>query len=209
MPIHEMNPWQLLKRETILDSPYFEIWQDTVSHAGGRARPYHSVRVKFPGVVVVAIDEEGRVPLVGQYRHVLDRYTWEIPGGGTAVGSSPLAAAKSELEQETGFSARQLLKIIDGFVSPGTLDELATGYVAWDLREGNPRPDPEELLSSRRVPFPEAVAMALRGEIGNMAGVAVLLGLYACMMQGKLPASLIKLLGGGSCGLPNVGPQTV
>ncbi len=188
------NPWRILQRETAFDCPYFQIWRDSVSHAGGTPRPYSSVRVKFFGVSVAAIDRSGKVPLVGQYRHVLDRYTWEIPGGGALAGSDPLVTAKAELREEIGCTAAHLLKIVEGAASPGTTDEFGAGFVAWDLEEGDPSPDPEEILSSRRVPFDEAVAMALRGEIGNMLGIAVLLGIQARMACGDLPEDLMALL---------------
>jgi 8-oxo-dGTP pyrophosphatase MutT (NUDIX family) len=192
----ELNPWHVVQRETKFDCPYFQVWQDTVSHAGGQPRPYNSVRVKFFGVAVAAIDAAGRVPLVGQYRHVLDRYTWEIPGGGALAGANPLATAKAELKEEIGCTAGHFLKIVEGSASPGTTNEFGAGFVAWGLEEGNPCPDPEETLLSRRVLFAEAVAMALKGEIGNMLGIAVLLGIHARSVQGDLPQDLLALLSG-------------
>ena len=188
------NPWRVLQREVRYDCPYFQVWQDTVTHGGGAPRAYNSMRVKFAGVSVAAIDSLGRVALVGQYRHVLDRYTWEVPGGGGPAGQDAAPTARSELREEIGCTARHLLKIVEGAASPGTTDEFGSGYVAWDLEEGEPCPDPEETLRSRRVPFHEAVAMALRGEIGNLLGIALLLGIHARMVRGDLPDDLLRLL---------------
>ena len=188
------NPWRILQREVRYDCPYFQVWHDTVTHGGGAPRQYSSMRVKFAGVSVAAIDHLGRVALVGQYRHVLDRYTWEVPGGGGPVGQDPLPTARSELKEEIGCAAGQLLKIVDGAASPGTTDEFGAGYVAWDLVEGEPCPDPEETLRSQRVPFQEAVSMALRGEVGNLLGISLLLSIQVRLMRGNLPEDLLALL---------------
>ena len=75
-------------------------------------------------------------------------------------------------------------------------NEFGAGYVAWGLEEGEPCPDPEETLSSRRVPFQDAVSMALRGEIGNLLGIALLLGIQARLVRGDLPDDLLALLRG-------------
>jgi len=194
MAVDEFNPWQLVERSTVYDCRYFEVRRDTVRHAGGEPRFYNSVRMKYFGVAVAPIDVQGRVVLVGQYRYVLDRYTWEMPGGGALQSADSLDVAKAELKEETGCRARNWLKIVEGSASPGTSDEIMPGYVAWDLDEGTPQPDPEELLMLRRVPFTVAIDMALNGGIGNMVGVALLLGLHTKLHLGTLPAELSALL---------------
>lgn len=62
------------------------------------------------------------------------------------------------------------------------------------MKHGNPHPEPEEQLSLRRVPFAEAVDMALNGGIGNLPGVAVVLGIHARLVRGDLPETLLELL---------------
>src|SRR5262249_57195386 len=121
----QSNPWKVLREEVKFACPYFDIRQDLVSHAGGPARPYNSIRVKYFGVCVLPVDQHGMVTLVGQYRYVLGRYTWELPGGGVPVGVDPLVVARQELKEETGYRAKQWLKVIGGDVSPGTSNESA------------------------------------------------------------------------------------
>jgi len=192
--LDESNPWQTLKQETKFDCRYFRVRQDTVRHVNGKARPYNSIRVKYCGVAVVPLDAEGRVILVGQYRLVLDRYTWELPGGSAPLPTTPLQVATTELREETGARAQSWLKVVEGSAAPGSSDEVTPGYVAWDIEEGDAQPDAEELLTLRRAPFNDAVDMALNGEIGNMVGIAILLGLQARLTRGDLPTSLMTLL---------------
>lgn len=189
-----MNPWSVISSHTAFDCPYFQIRQDVVSLAGGAARSYSSVRMKYYGVCALPIDEKGRVTLVGQYRYVLDRFTWEVPGGGAAIGTDPLVTARAELKEETGCRAEHWLKLMEGMVSPGVSSEIVPAYVAWGLVHAQPADDPQEPLSRRWVPFHRAVDMALGGEIANLAGVAALLALDVRLRRGNLPQALARLL---------------
>lgn len=193
-PVDEANPWKVLKQDTSLDCPYFSVRHDSVSLAGGDPRSYHSVRMKYYGVCVVPVDRDGSVTLVGQYRYVLDRFSWEVVGGGARMGDDPLATARSELQEETGCTAEHWLKIVEGAVSPGISTEVTPVFVAWGLDRGAPQPDAGERLSLRQVPFQDAVAMALKGEISNLPGIAALMGIEVRRQRGDLPRSLLDLL---------------
>jgi 8-oxo-dGTP pyrophosphatase MutT (NUDIX family) len=192
--IDRSNPWELLQQDVKFSCRYFDVRQDLVSHAGGPPRPYNSIRVKYSGVCILPVDSQGLVTLVGQYRYVLGRYTWELPGGGAPVGADPLEVAQQELREETGYRAKQWHRIIEGDVAPGTLDERTPGYIAWELEQGEAQPDAEESLSLRKVPFSEAVKLALRGGVNHLIGVALLLAVQVRANQGTLPHDFHKLL---------------
>jgi 8-oxo-dGTP pyrophosphatase MutT (NUDIX family) len=150
--------------------------------------------MKSFGVSIVPIDDEGCTMLVGQYRYVLDRFTWEVPGGGCKPEQAPLEAARIELSEETGYRADHWLQLFDASLSPGTIDARTQCFVAWGLQSGIPHPEPEERLSQRRVPFREAISMALSGEISNFGSVTLLLGIQVKLARGELPADLAMLL---------------
>ena len=132
--------------------------------------------------------------LVGQYRYVIDRFTWEVPGGGCKLGQAPIEAARMELSEETGYRAEHWLRLIDASIAPGTIDGRTQGFVAWGLHSGVQNPEPEERLYHRRVPLCEAVSMALSGEISNFSSIALLLGIQVKLARGELPADLALLL---------------
>lgn len=191
----EANPWRLLRRELRFDCPYYTVRTDIVTHGAGEPRPYHHIHNKNFGIVALAIDNHGMVILVGQYRYVLDRYTWEAVRGGGLLGTAPVEAAKRELKEETGYEAGRWLELFTASASPGTCDEFAPGFVAWDLRAGLATPEPEELISVRRVPFAEAVALSISGEIADLASIAAILAVETRRRLRQLPDDLLQLLG--------------
>jgi 8-oxo-dGTP pyrophosphatase MutT (NUDIX family) len=190
--VDESNPWTVIREDVKHDCPHFTTRRDIVSFSGRAPRPYDSIRAKLHGVCIAPIDSAGYVTLVGQFRYVQGRYTWELPGGGWA--SDPLDAAKRELQEETGQHARNWLKVIDGAVSIGTSNETTPGFVAWGITAGEARPEPEERIALRREPFRRAVDMALQGEIAHLIGSALLLAIDARLRRDDLPRDLRDLL---------------
>jgi 8-oxo-dGTP pyrophosphatase MutT (NUDIX family) len=188
------NPWKLLEKNERFDCPYFTVRSDLVSLNGGSVRPYNSVRMKVCGVAILPIDADGCTTLVGQYRYVLDRYSWELPGGGAARDRPAMEAARQELAEETGYQAEHWLEILASPVAPGTLDEIITCYVAWGLRAGEAHPGADEQLAVRKVGFATAVSMALAGEIGHISSIGTILSVHARLLRSELPPDLAALL---------------
>ena len=193
--IDRTNPWQCLDTEIGFDTPYYSARRDIVRHRSGREHPYVSVRTKFRGVGVLPIDAEGCTTIIGQYRYVLDRFTWETVRGGIPMDTAPLDGAEQELAEETGIHAEHWLHLFDLNASPGLTDEICPCFVAWGLRTGPARPEQHETITQRRLPFAEAVSMALAGEIADASSVALILGLHTRLLRRDLPAELLALLG--------------
>ncbi|HEY0638427.1 MAG TPA: NUDIX hydrolase [Pseudonocardiaceae bacterium] len=151
---------------------------DEVSMPGGRS----AVRevVEHPGAVaVVALDADGHVVLIHQYRHPLGRRLWELPAGLLDVsGEDPALTAARELAEETGLAATAWSVLVDVAASPGFTDESVRVFLAGGLSEvGRPADtgDEEADLQIRRFPLAEAVRMVLAGEIVNAASVGGIL----------------------------------
>ncbi len=158
----------------------FEVVTDTVGMPDGRDTDRDLVR-HTGAVGVVALDPEGRVALVCQYRHPVRRMLWELPAGLLDVpGEKPLPAAQRELAEEAGLTASRWDLLLDLHTSPGYSDETIRIYLARDLSPAQATghvPTAEEIeLSMAWVELDEAIAMATRGEITNAAAVA---GLFA------------------------------
>jgi 8-oxo-dGTP pyrophosphatase MutT (NUDIX family) len=160
------NPWTQLSRRQVYENPWITVFHDEVLRPDGQPGTYGVVRFRNYAVGVVAIDEHDRVLLVGQFRYSLNQYSWEIPEGGAVIGEEePLACARRELEEETGYTARDWREILHSHLSNSVSDELGICFLATWLTPGVARPDGTERLQVRRVPFEEALRMTVMGEI--------------------------------------------
>ena len=122
--------------------------------------------VRHPGAVcVIALDEQGRMLIVRQYRTALERVTVEIPAGKLDLGEDPLKAVKRELEEETGYSAATIRRLASIAVASGYSDEIIHLYLATDLTPGIAQPDEDELLTVEWVPVDVLVNSVLDGRI--------------------------------------------
>jgi 8-oxo-dGTP pyrophosphatase MutT (NUDIX family) len=193
-PPNRLSPWTVHRKEETFTCSHFSVRSDIVQFGTSLPRTYNSVRMKSIGVIIAPIDDAGCTTLVGQYRYVLDRFTWELPAGGCRLDQVPVEAAKLELSEETGYAAAHWLRLLDGIVSPGSTDGRSQCFVAWGLQPGAPHPEPEEELVQRRVPFAEAISMALSGEICQFGAISLLLGIQTKLARGELPKDLMSLL---------------
>src|SRR5215467_5781809 len=152
---------RVLSSRVAYRGPVFSVTSDHVEEPGGiRAR--RDVIRHSGSIVILAVDQstaEPRVLLERQYRHAAQSMMWELPAGRIDEGESELAAAKRELLEETGYTARQWKKIVKFYVSPGFLDETMTIYLARGLREGVAQPEADEKIVTRFIPLSQARRM--------------------------------------------------
>ena len=131
-------------------------------------------------MAILALDAEGRVALVRQWRLAADDSLLEIPAGGLdvidGVKEDPEVAARRELEEETGTRAATWHKLGEFYSAPGFTDELMHLYLATDLSAADPDrrlgPDEDERLILEWRPWQDAVAAVERGEIRDAKSVA-------------------------------------
>jgi ADP-ribose pyrophosphatase len=137
--------------------------------------------VRHSGSVVVLALREGRggpeVLLERQYRHAAGRFLYELPAGRIDAGEKELAAAKRELTEETGFSARKWKRILHFWASPGFVAEAMSLYLATDLVQGNAEPEDDEVIEIKFFPLKKAVSMVMQGGIQDAKTIAGVLWL--------------------------------
>jgi 8-oxo-dGTP pyrophosphatase MutT (NUDIX family) len=128
--------------------------------------------------------------LVGQWRFPHGSYSWELPEGGAPHAEAPLQGAKRELREEAGLEASDWRLVLRMQLSNASSDEIALGYLATGFREVARELDATEQLALARVPFREALAAAVRGDIQDSITVAMLLRLHHMAHEGELSEAL-------------------
>lgn len=140
--------------------------------------------VEHPGgVAVVAVDRDGSVVLVRQYRYPVRSALWEIPAGKLDRGEDPHECAARELEEETGYRAAVLEEVVPFYTSPGFCDEVLHLFFARGLTAGEDRPEEDEIIETRWVRRAGLDEMIARGEIRDGK---TLLGLFVAMSRGLI-----------------------
>src|SRR5579864_5191622 len=130
---------RVLKSKVVFRGPVFYVSSDMVKEPAGMEVRRDMIR--HPGSVGVL--------LARQYRYAAGERLWELPAGRIDAGESELAAAKRELLEETGYTARRWSRAMFFYVSPGFLDETMAIYMARDLRLGAAQPEEDEVIAKR------------------------------------------------------------
>lgn len=117
------------------------------------------------GVCVAALDENGCLLMVRQFRYPYGEVLLEIPAGKLEKGENPLECGKRELEEETGYVAEKYTDLGRLYPTPAYVSEVIHMYFAQNLTKTCQHLDADEFLSVQHVPFADAVKMVMNGEI--------------------------------------------
>jgi ADP-ribose pyrophosphatase len=109
-----VNKVSVQSKNSVFTTPWFELIEKTVAND---LAPHYSIATR-DYVSVLAITEDGRFPLVMQFRPAVEMLTLELPGGHVDESESPEEAARKELREETGFIANEMIPL--GVLSPDT-----------------------------------------------------------------------------------------
>ena len=131
--------------------------------------------IRHPGAsAIVAIDADGAIPLLTQYRHAFGGWLKEIPAGCLNAGESPRVCAERELREEAGVTAGRWDQLGTIVTIPSFCDERITLFLARDLTPADRELDHDEVINVDRVPFDEALRMVSRNEIMDAKTIAAL-----------------------------------
>lgn len=165
---------KVIKQNKIYAGKAVDFYSDEVSlQNGSRAvREY----LGHPGAAaVLPFLDRRNIVLVRQYRYPINKYTYEIPAGKLDKGESPLQCVKRELEEETGYQAKRIEKMLNFYPSTAFSNEILHIFAAFGLLKGESRPDEDEFVSAAVLDFKKAVGMVKTGEIMDSKTIIALL----------------------------------
>lgn len=171
---NKKNPWQIISAKEVYGNNWINVTEYDVINPNGGKGIYGKVHFKNIAIGIIALDEDLNTYIVGQYRFVLDEYSWEIPEGGGALDKDPLVSAKRELLEETGLVAREWTQLCKFHLSNSVSDEYGFIFLARKLEQHAPMPDETEQLIVKKIAFEEAWQMLERGQItDSMSLIAI------------------------------------
>lgn len=155
---------EMVSQETVYEGVIVNVRRDKARLMDGRIT--NREVVEHPGgVAVFAMDDQGRVALVRQYRYPMGEETLELPAGKLEPGEDPRDSGLRELAEETGLVPGTFEDMGCLYSSPGILAERIYLYFAKDPTQGPTHPDDGEFVETVWLPYQDLVDKARRGEI--------------------------------------------
>jgi ADP-ribose pyrophosphatase len=157
--------------ETLFKGRVFTLKRDRVAEPSGIVTTREIIE-HHGSVVVLPVLADGRLVLIRQYRHAAGQYLWELVAGHKEPNESVATGVRRELEEETGYTAKRIRKLLEVYPSPGLLGERMDIYLAEGLTKGKARPEDDEKITQKIVTLREAEAWIRSGKIRDSKTVA-------------------------------------
>ncbi|WP_144638380.1 NUDIX domain-containing protein [Bordetella genomosp. 13] len=165
-----------LHSELICDGSFLKVRRDTVRLPSGReaTREY----VVHPGaVVVVPMLDDGRVLVERQFRYPIGQVMTEFPAGKLDPDEDPLACAKRELFEETGYTAAQWARAGHLHLAIAYSTEIIHIFFARGLTAGQRQLDEDEFLDVLAVDADELSDACRQGRVTDTKTLTCMLWL--------------------------------
>ena len=148
-----------LSRDLVQKGTIIDYYQDTVQVPNGNIVKWDFIGHKG-AAAVVPVREDGKILMVRQYRHALDRYTLEIPAGGlNGIDEPTQVAAARELEEETGYRSENVDFLITIRTTVAFCNEKIDIYVAHNLIKSHQHLDEDEFINVEAYTIEELMDM--------------------------------------------------
>lgn len=143
----------------------FDVWEEEVDLPNGKTIRQSWINHN-PTVAIAAINDKNELILIKQYRTAVKKNLLEIPAGSLDnLEEAPADCAQRELAEETGFKAKTLVKLFEGYLLPGYCNEYMYFFLAKDLFSAPLTPDEDEFIEIMPVSFSKARKLIDKGEI--------------------------------------------
>lgn len=164
---------KLIEKRVIYKGRILTLRADTIELPNGNTA-FREVIEHSGGAAVLALNDNGEIYLIKQFRYPYNEVIYEIPAGKLSVDESPLECASRELTEETGIIAGKLSLMNTIYPSPGYTDEKLYIYLAENLAVGVTNLDTDEFVELVSVPFNKALQMVNDGIIRDCKTVVAI-----------------------------------
>ena len=176
-----MEEIKRLKRELVHKGSILDVYEDTMELPNGKIEKWDFISHRMGAACVLAVRPDGKILMVRQYRNALDRITLEVPAGKRdSVDEDTSICAARELEEETGFKAGKMEKLLSLKSTVAFCDEFIDVYLATDLVEiGQQHLDEGEDIEIEAYDLKELMDMCYAGTLQDAKTVAAIMAYAA------------------------------
>lgn len=136
--------WKTIESKKKVDFPLFKVFEDIVILPNGEKLDYYRVE-KIPVVTILPI-LSGKIVMVKQYRYPIKSFSLELPAGHVWPNETPENCAKRELNEETGYTAGKIEKILSYHPSTEYSDQIYHVFIAKNLKDGKANREKHEII---------------------------------------------------------------
>lgn len=179
MQPREQHGWRVTASRTGYENPWIRVREDDVVRPDGTPGLYGVVELRRPAVFVVALTDDDEVLMVSLYRYATQVMSLEVPSGG-ADDDEPLDAARRELFEETGYTAREWtplgrVDMVNGVADAPEHVFLARGLVDEATQATRDEQVLEGIIGVQAVPWAQVLRLVADGGITDGETVAALM----------------------------------
>ncbi|ARS36112.1 NUDIX hydrolase [Pontibacter actiniarum] len=169
------QPWTILKSEMVVDEQWYKLRRDEVELPNGVVLDDYYVSVRPNVVLIFPLTEDNHVIFVRQYKHAAGDVFIELPGGVVDEDeAAPLAAAKRELLEETGYISDDMEPLLEVIDNPTKDTNRIYYYLARNARKVAEQDlDISENIEVLKVPLQEVESMVMSGKVNVSGSIAL------------------------------------
>lgn len=176
-----MQEIKRIDRKLIYSGTILDIYEDTMLLPNGKTEQWDFVSHRMGAACVLAVKPDGKILMVRQYRNALERETLEVPAGKRdSVDEDTAICAARELEEETGYRAGKLEKLLSLKSTVAFCDEMIDVYLATDLEKiGEQKLDESEEIDIEAWDLKDLMDMCYSGKLQDAKTVAAIMAYAA------------------------------
>lgn len=178
-----MSDTKVLSSETVFQSKYFQINRVTIERGGKTF--VKDIEEANSIVYIIPYTANDEVYLASEYRDALEKEILDCIGGKITSGEDPLAAAKRELQEEAGMTAK-IWKQIATWDTAAISKRKLFVFLATDLQKGEQHLDEDEKIEVIKLTLSDALEKVEKGEVPVGLDVAALLLFDKLKKEGKI-----------------------